>query len=134
MGYNILIVDDSATTRAMIKRTIQLARIETGKIYEAGDGRAGLEVLASNAVDVVLADLNMPEMGGMEMTHRMRQAEATRNVPVVVVSAEPNVERLEALKRDGIQGYVRKPFTPEGVRDAIAKALAALGPGAVKAA
>ena len=123
MPYNILIVDDSSTTRAMIKRTIKLAGVPVANFYEAGDGQAGLDMLSCLRVDIVLADLNMPNMGGVEMTRHMRQDQAMRQIPVVVVSAEPNGQRLEELKHDGIQGYVPKPFTPEAVRDAITHVL-----------
>lgn len=123
MAHNILIVDDSATTRAMIKRTIRLAEIAVDNLYDAADGVAGLEVLSSSRVDLVLADLNMPNMGGVEMTRRMRQTEGMQSVPVVIVSAEPNAQRLEELKQHGIQGYIRKPFTPESLRDLIAEIL-----------
>lgn len=119
MSYNILIVDDSATTRAMIARTIKLAELPIANIFEAGDGKAALDLLECISVDLVLADLNMPVMGGVEMTHRMRSQESTRDIPVVVISAEPNIDRLTQLADDGIQGYIRKPFTPENVRNVI---------------
>jgi two-component system chemotaxis response regulator CheY len=123
MSYNILIVDDSSTTRAMIKRTLKLAEIDVTSFHEACDGKAALEVLAANRVDLVLADLNMPNMGGVEMTVLMRMDAKTRDVPVIVISAEPNVHLLEELKHDGIQGYVRKPFTPENIRNVINQVL-----------
>lgn len=116
MAYNILIVDDSTTTRAMIKRTIQLAQLPVADVFEAGDGKAALDLLECVKVDLILADLNMPNMGGVEMTHRLRENPGTHDLPVIVVSAEPNIEHLEQLASDGIQGYVRKPFTPENVR------------------
>ncbi len=119
MSYSILIVDDSATTRAMIKRIIRMAALPVAELYDAADGKAALALMAATPVDLVLADLNMPEMTGVEMTHRMRQDQRTRNVPVIVVSAEPNIDRLAQLKQDGVQGYIRKPFTPEAIRDAV---------------
>jgi two-component system, chemotaxis family, chemotaxis protein CheY len=123
MAYNILIVDDSATTRAVIKRTIKLAEVPTENIYEASDGNAALEILACLSVDLVLADLNMPGMGGVEMTHNMRQLETTRALPVVIVTAEPNAQKLEQLRDADIQGYIRKPFTPEALRNIINQTL-----------
>lgn len=123
MAYNILIVDDSATTRGVIKRTIKLAGVPFGQLLEAANGKLALEVMAANTVDLVLADLNMPEMGGVEMTHIMRADLRFKDIPVVVISAEPNVHKLEELKKDNIRGYIRKPFTPEGVRDIIQQTL-----------
>jgi two-component system chemotaxis response regulator CheY len=124
MGFNILIVDDSATTRAMIKRAVQLSgAAEGGKVLEAENGRHGLAVLTVTHVDLVLADLHMPEMTGVEMTQRMLADAKLRHVPVVVVSAEPSTEKLEQLKSQGVRNYVRKPFTPEAIRNVINQTL-----------
>ena len=113
MPYDILIVDDSAVTRALIKRTITLTQLPIGALYEANDGQSGLEVLAAHRVDLVLADLHMPKMGGVDMTTRIMANEQTRDTPVVIISAEPDVEQIDRLKHSGIKGYLRKPFTPE---------------------
>jgi two-component system chemotaxis response regulator CheY len=119
MAHSILIVDDSATTRALIKRVISMCGIEVGRIDEAGNGKAALERLAAAPSDLVLADLNMPEMDGVEMAGRILADPRLRHIPVIVISAEPQRERLEQLKRQGIRGYLRKPFTPESIRDVI---------------
>lgn len=119
MPCNILIVDDSSTTRAMIKRVIRMTDLPVGELFEAPDGRAALALMGGTKIDLVLADLNMPTMTGVEMTHTMRRNEATRGIPVIIVSAEPNIDTLEQLKRDGVQGYVHKPFKPEQLRDVI---------------
>ena len=126
MAFRILIVDDSATTRAIIKRTIQMARVPTEKVLEAPNGMEALRLLASEPVDLILADLHMPEMDGVEMTRRILADEATKLIPVIIVSAEPNAERLEQLKKDGARGYLRKPFTPESVRNLINQTLGVL--------
>lgn len=116
MNHKILIVDDSATTRAFIRRSIKMAGFDTDAIHEASDGAAALAILARQTVDLVLADLHMPTMDGVEMTRRIMADEKLKNIPVVVVSADPNTQRLERLKEEGIRGYVRKPFTPETMR------------------
>jgi two-component system chemotaxis response regulator CheY len=123
MGYKFLIVDDSATTRAIIKRTIQMAQVPTDRIFEAPNGMEALRLLASEPVDLVLADLHMPEMDGVEMTRRLLADESLRRIPVVIISAEPDTSRLEQLKNDGVRGYLRKPFTPESVRKLLTGAL-----------
>jgi two-component system chemotaxis response regulator CheY len=119
MGHRFLIVDDSTTTRAFIRRTIQMAGYPADKVFEAGDGAAALTVLNAETVDLVLADLHMPVMDGAELARRVLADQRLRRVPVLVVSADPNTERLEQLRADGVAGYVRKPFTPEAFRDAI---------------
>ena len=123
MGYNILIVDDSAVTRAVIRRTLLMAQLPLANVFEAADGAAGLAMLEIHKVDLVLADLHMPNMGGVEMTSRILASEATRHIPVVVVSAEPSEEKLQALKTQGVRGCIRKPFTPVQIRDVVNEAL-----------
>jgi two-component system chemotaxis response regulator CheY len=123
MAFNILIVDDSAVTRAMIRRTLLMAQVPVANCYEAADGAAGLEVLNAHQVDLVLADLHMPNMGGVEMTQHILADDAKRHVPVVVVSAEPSTQRLEALKKQGVRGCIRKPFTPEAIREMVNQVL-----------
>jgi two-component system chemotaxis response regulator CheY len=125
MAHSILIVDDSATTRAVIKRAVQLSGVETGgQVHEAANGKLALDLLAGGTrVDLVLADLHMPEMTGVEMTRRMLADPKLRSIPVVVVTAEPNTAKLEELKKQGVWGYLRKPFTPEGIRKIITETL-----------
>ncbi len=119
MAYNILIVDDSRTTRRVIARTLELAGVPVGDLYQAANGREALEVLHEHWVDVVFSDLNMPEMNGLEMIERMAADEALAAVPVVVISTEGSSERIEKLKRQGIRAYIRKPFQPEQIRDVL---------------
>jgi len=125
MSYRILIVDDSATTRSMIKRIIGMTDIPVDCLLEAADGKQALGVLAGTQVDLVLADLNMPEMNGVEMTRRIRREQTTKSIPVVIVSAEPNIDRLTQLLSDGVQGFVRKPFTPEAIRNCVTRVMGA---------
>jgi two-component system chemotaxis response regulator CheY len=70
-------------------------------------------LLETRRVDLVLADLHMPRMSGVEMTARIMDNEQTRDIPVVIISAEPDDEQINQLKHSGIKGYLRKPFTPE---------------------
>ena len=73
MAYNILLVDDSATVRAIISKTLTMAGVETGQIFEAANGQEALELLGREWVDLVFADINMPVMGGVEMIEKMYQ-------------------------------------------------------------
>ncbi|HEX2973464.1 MAG TPA: response regulator [Tepidisphaeraceae bacterium] len=123
MCNRLLIVDDSATTRAIIKRTIQMAGVSVDMFSEAANGKEALNLLADKPFDLVLVDLNMPEMGGLELTQRMQANPSTASIPVVVISAEPNAASLVQVHQDGIRGYLRKPFTPERIRDLISPLL-----------
>ena len=119
MALNILIVDDSVLTRKKIRRIIEMVDLEVNQFLEAGNGAEALKVLDQSAVDLVLSDLNMPEMGGAEMVHRMRSNKATKSVPVVVVSTESKTTRVKELLAEGVKDYLHKPFTPEEFRDTI---------------
>lgn len=137
MAYNVLIVDDSETTRSMIAKTLRLAGVDMGELFEASDGVEALEVLRSRWVDVVFADLNMPVMDGLELISHMREDGLLATVPVVVVSTEGSIRRMGDLCDMGVVAYVRKPFTPEELGKLVREILAepaALDLSAVEAA
>ncbi len=119
MAYNILIVDDSSIIRAVIKKTLKLAEVPVHELYEAGDGREGLEILRGHWVDLVFADINMPVMTGIEMVEQMAADEGLKGIPVVIVSTEGSATRIEELSKMGVRAYIRKPFTPEILRDVV---------------
>ncbi len=119
MSYNILVVDDSDVIRAMIARTLRLAEVPVAHLHEAANGREALDVMRESWIDLVLADINMPVMTGAEMIEHMREHPATSDIPVIVVSSEGATARIDELTKSGITAWVRKPFTPEEIRDVI---------------
>lgn len=119
MELNILVVDDSKVTRMMIGRILRLAGAPVKTLLEAENGQIGLEKLKGTGIDIVIADINMPVMSGIEMIECMRKDPELESIPVVVVSTEGSSTRIEELRAMGVKAYVRKPFTPEGVRDTI---------------
>lgn len=123
MGYRILIVDDSATMRAMIRRSVGLAGLDVEAFYEAGHGADALVLLRREKVDLVLADLHMPVMNGVELSRAVLADPALAAVRIAVISAEPSADKLLELKRAGVRGFVRKPCTPEMLRDLITSVL-----------
>jgi len=125
MAYNVLIVDDSRVTRAMVAKIVRMSGLDLGEIYEAGNGREGLEQLEANWIDVVFADINMPEMTGIEMVDRMSQSGVLATTPVVIISTERSVTRIQELKAKGASAYLKKPFTPENVKAVIEDVLGA---------
>ena len=129
MNYTVLIVDDSATMRKMIKRTVMMADLPLGEVLEADGGEEALRVLAEEQVDLVLADVNMPGMNGLEMTARMHADEALSSIPVIIISTEASATRLDELREHGVKGYVHKPFTPEQIRDVVNEVLGACHAG-----
>jgi two-component system chemotaxis response regulator CheY len=113
MGYNVLIVDDSVIIRKMVARTLRISDLDISEYLFAANGREALEKLEANWVDIVFADINMPEMNGVEMIEKMRKEDLLSGIPVVIISTERSRERIEALKAMGIGAYLQKPFVPE---------------------
>jgi two-component system chemotaxis response regulator CheY len=123
MAYSVLIVDDSATTRGIIKKVLGLTGLELGSVSEASNGAEALLALRSAWVDLVLADLNMPVMNGMELIQAMSEDPLLRSVPVVVVSSEGSQKVLDSLAEKGVRQIVRKPFEPALLKSLISQAL-----------
>jgi two-component system, chemotaxis family, chemotaxis protein CheY len=119
MAYNILIVDDSAIIRAAVKKTLAIAGIEIGELYEAENGKIALEKLEAGWVDLVLADINMPVMNGVELVDNMVASGQIETTPVIIISTERSETRIQELKAKGVSAYLNKPFTPENVRTVI---------------
>lgn len=116
MAKSVLLVDDSATMRKIIMRTIRAAGLTLGDILEAGDGNEALAKIAENPVDIVLCDVNMPGMGGLEFVKKLRADNKFDAVKVVMVSTESADDLIENVLADGANGYVKKPFTPESIQ------------------
>jgi two-component system chemotaxis response regulator CheY len=123
VALDLLIVDDSPVTRKMVRRAVGLAGLEIGDVYEAGDGEEALAQLAQNVVHLVLADINMPNMNGMELVERMSQAPALASIPVIIVATPMSEQRIERLLDIGARAYLAKPFRPEALRDLVVEIL-----------
>lgn len=114
---DVLIVDDSAAIRKILQRVLRQTDIPVGTVYEAGDGAEALETLRQQKVGLVLSDINMPNMDGLEFLTRLRAESAWQKLPVVMVSTEGTQAKvLEAVER-GANGYVRKPFTADQIKE-----------------
>ena len=119
MSYNILIVDDSKTVRSMIAKALGIADLPLDQLHQAENGSQALDLLREHWIDLVLTDINMPEMDGMELVRTMSEDQILQGIPVVVISTEGSQERIDELKQRGIRGYLRKPFTPESIKDLV---------------
>ncbi len=113
MGIKVLIVDDSMLIRQVIKKVIRQVEIEIDAFLMAGDGQEALKILGEQDVDLVLSDINMPGMDGIQMLMQLRQMEDKETLPVIMVSTEGSEERINEAMELGASGYVLKPFTPE---------------------
>jgi len=94
-----------------------MAKVPLSEIYLADNGKAGLDILENNWIDIVLTDLNMPQMTGYEMIDKMCSRKDFCSIPIVVISTEGSTTRIDELKQKGVRGYLRKPFTPEMIRE-----------------
>jgi two-component system, chemotaxis family, chemotaxis protein CheY len=123
MSYNVLIVDDSSIVRSVIKKSISMSGIDVSSVFEASNGKEALEILNKEWVDIVFADLNMPEMNGIELVERMSEDAMLVSTPVVIISAEQRQMKIDYLKKRGIRAYIKKPFRPERFKDVVCSIL-----------
>jgi two-component system chemotaxis response regulator CheY len=125
MGYSILIVDDSEIIRSMVTRTISLTKLPIQTFYEAKNGKEALDILNEHWIDIIFSDLNMPVVSGFELIKTIKDTAALNDIPIIVITTEGNAQRLDDLKQMGVKECLRKPFTPERIRDIITQYLGA---------
>jgi two-component system chemotaxis response regulator CheY len=114
-----LIVDDSSVMRKIVERSLRQAGLELKQVHEAGSGVEGLEVLRLNTVDLILSDINMPAMDGLEFLRQIRLQNLAAGVPVVMITTESSEEHVKQAIQAGARGYIRKPFTPDQVKERV---------------
>lgn len=123
-GLTVLIVDDSSVMRKIVERALRQAGLNLAKVVEAGSGREGLEALGRDRVDLIVSDINMPSMDGLEFLRQMQSQGLARGAPVVMITTESGEEHVREALSAGAQGYIRKPFTPDQVRERVLPLLA----------
>ena len=116
MSFNVLIVDDSNSMRAVIKKIISVSGFKMDRCIEAGNGKEALEALARDWVDVIVSDINMPEMNGFELLENLKKDDLFKEIPVIMITTESSEERMRNALDLGAKGFIRKPFLPEEVR------------------
>jgi two-component system chemotaxis response regulator CheY len=114
-----LIVDDSSVMRKIVERSLRQAGLDPLVVHEAGSGTEGLDVLKSKQVDLILSDINMPSMDGLEFLRQLRAQNLAPGVPVVMITTESSEEHVKQAILAGAQGYIRKPFTAEQVKERV---------------
>ncbi len=114
-----LIVDDSSVMRKIVERALRQAGLESLVVFEAGNGSEGLDVLKARTVDLILSDINMPAMDGLEFLRQIRLQKLAPDVPVVMITTESSEEHVRQAIEAGAQGYIRKPFTAEQVKERV---------------
>lgn len=116
----ILVVDDSSTMRKIIRRTLRQTGLCFDDVVEAGSATEALTLIASDpAIKVLMSDINMPGMNGIELVGEVRAKYASRNLGIVMVTTEGGEAMLQTAMERGANGYVTKPFTPEAIKGAL---------------
>lgn len=116
----ILVVDDDPNVRVVMRAILEH---ESYDIVEAGDGESALAAVEAGPPDLVILDLMMPGIGGMEVLRRMKSDPATRDVPVIVLTAMGGVARAEA-EHAGAERFFEKPFSPLALLRVVEETLA----------
>ncbi len=116
----LLIVDDSSTMRKIIMRVLRQAEIPVETILEAGNGIEALEQITSHPdINLILSDVNMPEMNGIDLVKKVRESKSSDDLPIIMVTTEGGDGMREQAMAGGANGYVCKPFTPETFSEAL---------------
>jgi two-component system chemotaxis response regulator CheY len=124
MPISALIIDDSSVMRKIVERSLRQAGIDLTQVFEAGNGAEGLAVLKENRVDLILCDINMPVMDGLEFIKQLPGVANAKDIPVVMITTEGSESHVVQALSCGARGYIRKPFTPEQVKEHVVPVLA----------
>jgi two-component system chemotaxis response regulator CheY len=125
VGVSVLIVDDSSTIRLIVRRCLEQGELGIAEVWEAANGEEALDVLATQSVDVVLADINMPKMDGFQLLTAMKLDQRWKTVPVLMITTEASASSVLDAVQKGASGYIRKPFTAVQIRSQISALLKA---------
>ena len=120
---DVLIVDDSAAIRKILQRVLRQTDLPLGKIEEAGDGTEAVEILKNRTFGLILSDINMPQMDGLQLLARIKEMEHLKNVPVIMITTEGGQGKVMEAVQLGAAGYVRKPFTADQIKEKLSGVL-----------
>lgn len=126
MRGTVLIVDDSSVMRKIVLRALSQAGLEFSSVLEAANGAEALEHVRARQVDLILSDISMPVMDGLEFLRQMKSQQLGAGVPVVMITTEGSEQHVREAIGVGARGYIRKPFTPEQVKERVLPLIAGL--------
>jgi len=112
-----MIIDDSSVMRKIVERSLRQAGLDISEVMEAGNGLEALAALALKKPDLILSDINMPAMNGLEFVKKLQDVPGMKDVPVVMITTEASESHVVEALSYGAKGYIRKPFTPEQVKE-----------------
>jgi len=120
----ILVVDDSAMMRKIVLRTLKMAEVEFEQVFEAADGGEALEILRTAQVELIMCDINMPVMDGLELLAKIREEGLASTTPIVMVTTEGSEPLVRQAIFLGARAYIRKPFTLDHIKNNVKPLLA----------
>src|ERR1019366_1840525 len=114
---DVLIVDDSAAIRKILQRVLRQTDLNLGDIAEAGDGAEAVEILQKRSFGLILSDINMPQMDGLQLLARIKEMDHLKDVPIIMITTEGGQGKVMEAVQLGATGYVRKPFTADQIKE-----------------
>jgi two-component system chemotaxis response regulator CheY len=117
MKGTVLVIDDSAMMRKVVLRVLKMADVEFETVLEAGDGLEALNLLRINKVELIMCDINMPVMSGLELLKQIKDERLAVGVPIVMVTTENSEPQVRQAILTGARGYIRKPFTVDHIKN-----------------
>lgn len=123
MKLNVLIVDDSAAIRKILIRVLSQTDLPIEKVHEASDGVEALKILGNTDITLVLSDINMPNMDGLQLLTNLRATPNWSRLSVIMITTEGSQTRVLEAVQLGAKGYVRKPFTAEQIKEKVLSCL-----------
>jgi two-component system chemotaxis response regulator CheY len=117
MPLDVLIVDDSAAIRKILQRVLRQTNVPIGEVFEAGDGIEALALMKTQKVGLILSDINMPNMDGLQLLSELKANETWKSVPILMITTEGSQNKVVEAVNLGAAGYVRKPFTADQIKE-----------------
>lgn len=120
-----LIVDDSSVVRKIVERSLREGGVSLGRVLEAGNGVEALAAVQNHKVDLILCDVDMPVMSGLELVKQLSSRDSTSNIPIVMITTEGSEAEIGQALSAGARDYIRDPFSPDQVKEHVVPFLAA---------
>jgi two-component system chemotaxis response regulator CheY len=110
--------------RKIVDRSLRQAGLEIKEVFEAGNGAEALARVQETRVDLILSDINMPTMDGLELVRQLQALDNAKGVPIIMITTEAGESHVVQALSNGARGYIRKPFSPDQIKERVIPLLA----------